>query len=463
MWFFVANIILFLSLRLYPYLHSSVPLGYDAGLYLNLFKEYSKLPVFAYQALDPWIKDGFPPGLALVGRLLSIFSPPETFLVPIIVCLSLVLLFAVYMVSRRFWGKRVALWNAFILSCSALQYHEYWYYYAKQIAASSFLLFAIYFLTGSSLWAIPFAIAVVYTHQPTAIVLIGVLIAGFVLEKKKRRYYGLVTIGTLCASAVYYLPTFKATVQPFVIATAQSFVPQQLGGTLFTPSGSFYGWLPSLLLSLPYLPFAVIGFFRSLKNIRIAPVVGGLAITLFIVVFGLFMWRRFIIFADLFVILFAGYGVTVVLERLKKHIRIPATLLYIALLIVFIAVYVYKTGVPAVLNDELAEIARLRETEANAYILVPDREYMPLVYGWSERKPIAPQYGQYDIYWTVSQWNQFWSSGDREVELNLLQKLPQPLYIYMGDRSPKYEFDITGTCFERVNWRTYKFICPPVQ
>jgi len=32
MWLFVASIILFLSLRLYPYLNSSVPLGYDAGI-----------------------------------------------------------------------------------------------------------------------------------------------------------------------------------------------------------------------------------------------------------------------------------------------------------------------------------------------------------------------------------------------------------------------------------------------
>jgi len=460
MWLFVASIILFLSLRLYPYLNSSVPLGYDAGLYLYLFKQYSKVPVFAYQSLDPWIKDGFPPGLALVGRLLSIFFSPETFLVPFIVCLSLVLLFAVYMVSKKLWGKRVALWTALILSCSALQYHEYWYYYAKQIAASSFLLFVIYFLIGSSLWAIPFAIAVVYTHQPTAIVLIGVLIAGFVLEKKNRRYYGLVTIITLCAAAIYYLPTFKATVQPLIVATAFSFVPKQLGGTLFTPSGSYYDWWTALLLSLPYLPFAVIGLLRSRKNMRLTPVAGGLAITLVIIVFGLFLSRRFIIFADLFVILFAGYGVTVVLGKLKKRIRIPAILLYIAFLIVFIAIYVYRTGVPAILNDELAEIARLRETEVNAYILVPDREYMPLVYGWSQRNPIAPQYGQYDIYWTVSEWNQFCSSGEPDVELNLLQKLPQPLYIYMGDRSPRYEFDITGSCFERINWRTYKFICP---
>ena len=318
-------------------------------------------------------------------------------------------------------------------------------------------------MIGSSLWAIPFAIAVVYTHQPTAIVLIGVLIAGFVLEKKNRRYYGLVTIITLCAAAIYYLPTFKATVQPLIVATAFSFVPKQLGGTLFTPSGSYYDWWTALLLSLPYLPFAVIGLLRSRKNMRLTPVAGGLAITLVIIVFGLFLSRRFIIFADLFVILFAGYGVTVVLGKLKKRIRIPAILLYIAFLIVFIAIYVYRTGVPAILNDELAEIARLRETEVNAYILVPDREYMPLVYGWSQRNPIAPQYGQYDIYWTVSEWNQFCSSGEPDVELNLLQKLPQPLYIYMGDRSPRYEFDITGSCFERINWRTYKFICPAVQ
>ena len=229
---------------------------------------------------------------------------------------------------------------------------------------------------------------------------------------------------------------------------------------MFTPSGTFYDVWQSFLLSLPYVPFALIGLVHQWRKKRTAPLVGALAGTFFIIVCGLFLSRRFIIFADLIILMYAGYGIVHMAEKYRTSgLFRPILTLYILVLVVFVSVYVHKTGSAPIVDDELREISLLRETEPDASILVTDNEYMPWVYGWSDRKTIAPGYGQYDIYWTKSEWHAFWESGDRQIEHDLLLKLPKPLYIFAGDHQRQYVFDLTGPCFTRINWRTYAFIC----
>lgn len=452
--------IVFISVRIVPYFFSPVPTGYDAGLYLYLLKEYNKLPITTFSRLTPWLIVQFPPGIALAGRVFTYFVPPETLLVPFLVLLSVLLFAAVYLLARRLWGRGAALWSTIFLSASALQYREWWYYYAKQIAASSLLLFAFYFFAGGSYWALAFTIAIAYTHQPTFIVLIAAIGAGVLFDRKKRRYYCTVGAATTFAAALYYVPTFSVNVAPFVSPVIRSFVPKSAGGTMLTPSGTFYDWLPALLLALPYIPFAVVGFISEAKKKSNAPIFGSLAISLAIVGLGLFLSRRFIIFADLFVILYAGLGMAFLVKTyISRRFARPVLLLYTAFLVVFIGAYVAKTGSAPIVQDEFAEIKLLRWTEPDAYVLVTDNEYMPWVYGWSDRPTIAPGYGQYDTFWTIPEWHTFWESGYREVEKNLLLKLPRPLYIFAGDHQRMYAFDFSGECFTRINWRTYKFIC----
>jgi len=437
-----------------------VPLGYDAGLYLYLFKQYNQHSLLAYQELSKWVISQFPLGIAVIGRLLTTFIPPEKLLISLIVAFSGLLFVSVYVLARHLWGKREALWTVLVLTASALQFRTYWYYYAKQIFGSSLLLFAMYFFLRSSFWAVPLTILIAYTHEPTFIVLMFALGAGFIIEKPKRRYYGTVIAVTALFAALYYVPHYAVTIQQYISPVISSFVPKQVGGTMGTSSGTFYDMLPALLLSLPYLPFAVVGLLRQWKKKGGAPLLGALIGSLVIIVFGLFLSRRFIIFADLFIIIYAGSGIVYIAEKYKRarFIR-PLLALYALMLVTFIGVYVYQTAKPPIFDDELTEIALLRQTEPNAYVLVTDREYMPYVYGWSQRRVIAPRYGEFDTYWTIPQWHQFWESNNRETEKNLLLKLPNPLYIFKGDRTTPIYTDLSGPCFQRINWRTFKFVC----
>lgn len=460
MWFFWTSLILFIALRGYPYLSTSVPLGYDAGLYLYLFKKYNQLPIWAYRELSGWAASQFPLGIAFIGRLFTSFIPPERLLVPLVIAFSILLFVSVYILARRLWGKREAVWAVFILTASAIQYHTYWYYYAKQIFGSSLLLFTIYFLIGSSWWAVPLAVLISYTHEPTFIVLISALIAGFIMEKSKRPYYATVSAVTAIFTALYYLPRYAVTVRQYVAPVVSSLIPPQMGGAMGVSSGTFYDLLPALFLALPYLPFGVLGVLGQWHDKKTAPLLGALIGSCVIIVFGLFLWRRFIIYADLFVILYAGYGIAHLIEKYKKPRLILRLLsVYALILVAFIGMYVYKTGHPEIFDDELKEIKLLAQTEPDAYVLVTDQEYMPYVYGWSDRKVIAPGYGEYDIYWTIPQWREFWGSNSREKEKQLLLLLPKPLYIYRGDRTTPITTGFSGPCFTRINWRTYQFVC----
>ena len=137
---------LFVFSRIFPYLKNFVPLGYDSGLYLYLYRKFSFWPLALWKAAPIWMQKMFQPGIPVIARILTNFITPEKIIIPLIVFFEILFFFAVYILSKKLWGKKTALWTVFIFACSAIQFRFYWYYYLKNIAALSFLLFTFYFL-----------------------------------------------------------------------------------------------------------------------------------------------------------------------------------------------------------------------------------------------------------------------------------------------------------------------------
>lgn len=450
----------YLGMRYLPYLSSQVPLGYDAGLYLYLFKQYHAVPYQDWLKMPEWVVAMFPPVVPLIGKILTTWIPPEQLVIPFVLVLSALLFWAVVAGARRWWGVGAAKWSAILLAISAIQFRAYWYYYAKQIGASAILLLILPLLSRANWWALPLSILLVLTHRPTAILLAGALVYGWIRDKKRRNYYGVIGVVTAVVAGGYYLATREITILPLWGMVEQSVVPLSWGGTLGAESGTFYNRLPALILALPYLPWAVWGIIKRVRKQQLTPLMGVTISTLVIVGLGLFLWRRFLIYLDLWVILWAASGIQIARERwgkLKWWKWVMGS--YLLFLVLFGGAFVWMTGKPPIAKDELAEIAKLRETEPSAYVLVTDQTYMPWIYGYSERKPIAPGYGQYDVYWTPAEWHTFWESDNRETERAQLVKLPKPLYIYQGNQGKLIKPQFDGECFERINWRTYKFVC----
>jgi len=455
----------FIFERIFPYLNNLIPVGYDPGFYLYLFKKYSEISLFSFNNLPPWLINMDEIGIGMVGKFLTVFFLSEKILIPLIIFFSVLLFFSVYFLSKKLWGEKTAFWSSFIFACSAIQFRVYWYFYLKNIAAMSFLLFAFYFLSSGSYLAIIFSVLVFYFHRPTAIILLITLLVSLIFQKKERKYYSIVLISTLILSLPYYIITYNNSIKPLIGMVVNSFLPKAVGGSLGIPSGSFFDIDQFLLLSLPYLFFGLYGFYLNFKQKKNLFLTIPFIFTFIVVFFRLFFSRRIIPFFDLFLIIFAGFGVvefskSKLFNNLPKFIKRTSGFIYALILIVFISICVYKTGQPLITEDEFKEIRMLNKVEENAYILVTDAEYTPWVYGWSDRKPIAPGFGEYDIYWTTEDWFKFWKSGDRDIELQLLQKLPKPLYIYSGDhQATSNKFKLEGECFEKINYRTYRFLC----
>lgn len=404
---FLSVVVYFLS-RLIPTFSSPVPVGYDPGLYLYLWHHDLSIS---------WLRTVYPPFIFYLGKFLNIFTSPENYLIPISFAFAALLFLSVYLYTKNKW-------TIFLLSTSAIQYRLWWWYYIKNVLGLSFVFFYLYFDQKKSKLRYLFPLFLPLLHQPTAIIL-------FLILAFKKDFKSLAVFAA--SFTAYYLSNYSLTVA--------SYLPGVLSN-IGSASGTFYSLPLSLLLMLPYLPLT---FFSLRQNKLISAM---FLICFFIPFIGFFLSNRFIPFFDIFAIVLAGYT----LEKIKNKIfKIP----YAIFLVAFIFVFVLKTSAPLINSDEFAEIKLLNTTPVESYILVTDNEYTPWVYGYSNRKPITPGLGEYDIFWSNSEWNQFWS-GQGQAEL--LKKLPQPLFIWSGDKSAR-NFVGVGECFTRFSWHVWQFNC----
>lgn len=408
--------IFYLLIRLYPYLLSPVPLGYDPGLYLYLWHHDLSIP---------WLQTVYPPLIFCLGKFFNFFISPENYLIPLSFIIAALLFFSVYLYTKNKW-------TLFLLSISAVQYRFWWYYYIKNILALSFIFFYLYFDSKKSRLKYFFPLLIPLLHQPTAIILFLILVF-------KKDFWSIFSF--VLSFLFYYLPTYSLTIAPFLSGVASTFA---------TSSGTFYTLPQALPLMLPYLPFAFYGW-RQNKLITFM-----FSISFLIPLFGLFLSNRFIPFFDIFAIILAGCGLQNLQSKEKfKYFKI----IYSCFLIFFILIFVAKNSSALIANDEFQEIKLFSSLPSNSYILVADNEYTPWIYGFSDQKTIAPGLGEYDIYWNNKEWNEFWLSGDRQTEIKLLNKLPQPLYIFLGDHQRQIKFAPQSNCFSRYSWHLYRFDC----
>jgi hypothetical protein len=430
----------YLLTRLAPYLYSSVPLGYDPGLYLYLFNSYSSVGLFEYTKLANWLVEVYPPLLPFVVRIINIFVSPENILVPLALLAAASLYAATYYLVNHLYGKKTALVTLAILSLSIIQFKFYWWYYVKNIFAVALTLLLIALMNKKSKWAYAVAPAIVLLHQPTAIV------AMMVLLLRKHDKQSLLTIAaSALAFVAYYVPNWDVTIAPYLPGFMRSLTPASYG----TESGTFYSLAESFWYMLPYLPLSIAALLNS--KVKKDKSVMVLMLTSLVFAGGVFLSRRFVPILDISLIILAG----AMLATFNKKIIVG----YLILLAIFFAVKLPEQAKPLINMDEYNEIQLLSTTESDASILVADNEYTPWIYGYSKRRAIAPGFGENDVYWNASEWEDFWSSNNRAREMELLNKLPKPIYIYLGDKQRMILFRPDGECFTKFSLHTYKYIC----
>jgi hypothetical protein len=439
-------IILTLALRLIPYINNSIPLGYDAGIY--------KYGIEAFRGINSpeWTKTTFTPIFIYLTTILRTFFTTDIILTYILIILNLLIPITLYITTKEYFNKSTAIISTIIYSLSIIQFKLFSYLYFKNILAIPLLLLTFYFYKKkrTKLFILMAALTGA-THRPTFLILILSYLALTIKQKSKKDLINLIKIGVL--TLIFYLGFIKQAILPLIAPVTQSLI--QPG----TSPGTFIDFFTYQYSILTYLPFALIGLFYLIKQKDYNLIFFSTIISLSIVYFQFFFFNRFIIHLDLFLIILAGIGFSILIQYRKKlGIIITITLLISAGILVTQEALNTK---PLINNEELETIKYLQNTEANAYVIATASLYSPFVLGYSERKTIAPGLFEYSKH-TEKQWINFWTTKDIEEIKQFLNEYGKPLYVHIGAQQPDniQQFENCFiTYYENNNNKIYKYTC----
>jgi len=432
----VAIFLFALSTRLLPYVHSPVPLGYDPGFYKYTMELYaSALPQIPEAELASWVKEMYPQGLFVLSDTMHVITSAAVFpfmnhLLPF---LGAFLVFPMFMVTRSLFGWRAGLIAAVLYTVSYAQYSAFAMFYFKNLLGLVFLLFSIYALEKEKygLMAVMFGALGIF-HRPEFLLFALILIPYFAVHRRKGIVFAV--LGAAVLIIPFWLPRWEANwaVLSGVVGTAVTNI--QTGAGL--GGGTFLGLNTYTMVSLAYLPFAVMGAVylaikRNWNSIFLYSV-----ISFIIVLFRLFFFKRFIIPLDIAVVILAAVGVDNTLLCRKGTWKIASVAAIILLVVAsgFPTVTAANSARPLISEQQLGAVEWIKENaEDDAYVLATSND-APWVLGWSGRRVIAPGLFQWDIH-SKAEWMNFFKTKDPEAAKDFLDVYDVPIYIYYS-RTP---------------------------
>lgn len=415
--------IVFVILRLIPYINDPVPTGYDGGIYIHAIKSFPNLP--------PWLVQSFYSALFLITwpiKLIGLDS--EKFIVPLAFLVQFVFFTGLFVCVKKISDYKTALAAVFLLAVSAIQIRAYWFFYLKYILSMAFFLLFLAFLGKRSYYkAMIFGILTAATH----LLLFGIMIIVFLIDlliDKSNRFKKLFCLSMIMLiGLIFYLPYFNETIinnfKPvFSSLFSVSFADKEGGG------GTFYPVYLSLLLTGLYLPLAIYGIWKTVKvKSELRPLLITLILTILLIVLKVSFFRRIFIITDAILIIYAALGFSLVWE-MRKY--------YIVILLIFGLVFTLKTGDKLITHNNLEEISALKGIINNGFLLSTSKENTAWLLGYTDARVIAWGYGGYNIYWTDGQWKNFLTWGyPVEKKRKLLLLLPPQSYFYIDDNTSK--------------------------
>ncbi|MCX6707663.1 MAG: glycosyltransferase family 39 protein [Candidatus Woesearchaeota archaeon] len=443
-WIIIA-ILAILAFRIIPYINNSVPLGYDPGIYKYVIENPN--------AHDMWVKIGFEPGLFMITSFLKLIGiSTNAILTYVFIFFELLLGITIYFTAKKFFNEQVGILAILLYAVSATQLKAFEFNYMKQVVGLILMLLSFYLMQlkdekpSKSIYILLVAVASFLggLHRPTFLIFGLVFIAYTVKDSYRNKKIILSNLKTdiilgvsiLFFTILFYIGRIREALFTFLgpLATAD------IG------SGTFIDLQMYQLLSLAYLPFALLGFFFLIKKRKFNIAFLWFLINGIIVYFRIIFFNRYIISLDIVMIILAAYGLYLLLQN--RTIGTIAAILLIASsgYIVFLE---SRNATPLIDKDELGVIESLSTTiEPNAFVMSTDGEYSPWLQGYSGRRVIAPGLFDYDN-WTRDEWELFWNNPDITQNTRLLDRYQKPLYLFIGRIKPKNEAIFNNSCFKQ--------------
>ncbi|MFW5746869.1 MAG: hypothetical protein ACOCWQ_04965 [Nanoarchaeota archaeon] len=436
LWLVFAGIALFTLIRVISYDGSPVPLGYDPGIYKLSIEHH-----FAGMSTEIAFPQGF---LSLTDTLLALGYSSWEILVPVFIIFQICLLLGVYLATKAWLGRDAGIVATLLMSVSVTQFQTFWYLYYKNVVAIFLLSVAVYLMKER--------------ENDIALVLIGGMIGG--IHRPTFLLFGLIYLVDMAFRSRQHFWR-DAVVGACTLLIAVLFSLHDVFGLIAAPlrdlasgtgPGTFFSLADYQLLTLIYIPFAVIGTVILLRTRAYSPILSWATIGLLIVFGKLFFYNRFIIMLDIAVLMLAAYGIVVLLLRHRWIGSIALTLLLISSS-ALVSQKMLSQG-PMISDAELEVIESLQTLPENASVVATDSYYSPWIFGYSARRTIAP--GLFSANrWNLSGWQQFWQ-GD----IRMLSEYEGPLYLYSGAKRPfPADHECLEPLWERAGSHLYRYVC----
>lgn len=470
----VFAIIIFLASRFMPFIRFGMaPLGYDTGFYIgsikSLYQPLTPATSFLYQLFSPFSAAGFPP-IFLFHSLYVFFQ---------VSILGALWFFASSLHTPR--RKKIAVILVALFALSSIQFLAYWWAFAQQMLAASFLIGSVAFFLRRSLWALPFTVLTFLVHTPTGVALFfGVLIACVL--------YGIQVVVSRRCRDKQLERVFLVGILFFLVGLLAKWNDVQNLVPFFAEYGIWLANVPLVQLNefrglflvpdaLRILLFGIFPFSLftlltprtwGLEKMGRQSVRAGLFFLYGLVAFlgfasfaPVIYQARFGIMLELVLLLFAAPALLLFVESFWSDRYGKGALLLLSLFFVIgLSLMVWQQDA-MVRREELADIMSISDkVEDNATMLVTDSYYAPWLWGFFSWSTISP--GYLGDTWSIDTWNIFWSTGsDAERATLLASRGIDPLYLYVGDRQrtglPFQRFLRESNLFTRMTPHVWKF------
>lgn len=430
--------------RYFPYLlHGPFGFGYDTGIYKKSFEEIISFPdIFSSQiSLLPSL-------LGYIGNSLSI--PPSLLLYHAYVFFSAAVAVPLYLLTKEYFGKREAAVAVALFSVSYVQVFASEFYLYKAMLGAIFLLYSFYFFAKKSKWFYLSAALLALTQLPQLLILlVAISITAILTWKEHKKFY----LQSLVLFAGVFLVLLISS--PNHLLAAANVIWLSISGVQ-THDFHLAGLFMPVDLFLRRAIFILIGGTLGLilafkkRNHKALPLQIAVAFLAIVIFFKLFFQNRFVVDLDLLLMPFVAYFAVSIFDSVfwKKRLFDYVAAILLLAITAFLHFQYYTTTTPKLTAHEIWAIDEISKKSDAEYVMVTDTTYAPWVYGFANKKTLAP--GIFESVWTYEQWQMFHSTTI-EQKLSMLNDIARKYgkyYLFMGTKQNNY--DLTGPTTKKI-------------
>jgi len=419
--------VLIVLVRVYPFLLSSVPLGYDTGIYR--YEIWS-----SFQALPEYVSHLFL-GLPLLTDVFGLLGGTHDVMISVgFVVVSLLLPLSLFVFVDRARGRNRACLVLLLFLLSLIQWKAYTMILFKQLFALSLVYLSFDLLRRKSYLVLPVLLFLALL-QPLDVFLLGLSVflygVWMLFTSQSSKYiFSLLGLGVLLAFLLFFMfPSYwwgmwEVFSQGIL---GSELVEKSLQSGVFL-SLSDYGYQSAF-----FFVFGFLGFFLEIGERRMRMLSVYFLVLFFWIAFRFFFFQRLLIQFDLLLIIYSAITLYQLYHRFIKDRFGQLLLVFIALGLFFPFAFALLRYEPMIEAEELQRIEEFcQDLPSEAILVATDAVYGPWVRGYClEQHVIGP--GLFENVWSREDWELFWAGNGKEI-VRLLLPYRGDMYFYVGER-----------------------------